>query len=79
MSKQQGRGGMGTHKHGVSGKSGMPPRLKQQLAREENKRKDKKGRRQRMYDSIAALMNALIRNKRGKGHKGGDEGGTKGI
>jgi len=68
MSKQQGRGGMGSHKHGVSGKSGMPPGLKQQLAREENKRKDKKSRRQRMYDSIAALMNALIRNrKRGKG------------
>ncbi|MGH8651501.1 MAG: hypothetical protein ACREYE_04665 [Gammaproteobacteria bacterium] len=68
MSKQQGRGGIGSHKHGVSGKSGMPPRLKQQLAREENERKGKKSRRQRMYDSIAALMNALIRNrKRGKG------------
>jgi len=59
---------MGSHKHGVSGKSGMPPGLKQQLARDENKRKDKKSRRQRMYDSITALMNALMRNgERGKG------------
>jgi len=64
MSKQQGRGGMGSHKHGVSGKSGMPPGLKQQVAREENKRRDKKSRRQRMYNSIAALMDALMRSKK---------------
>ena len=66
MSRQQGRGGMGSHKHGSSGKTGMPPGLKQQLAREENKRKRKKKRRQTMYDSIRALMKALTRGSGGR-------------
>lgn len=56
MSRQQGRGGMGSHKHGVSGQSGLPPGLKQRLAREDNERRKKKKREQPMYASLQALM-----------------------
>ncbi len=57
----QGRGGMGSHKHGVSGRGGSPPGLKQRLAREQNQRQDeqqetRKRRRQGMYNSIRELM-----------------------
>ncbi len=75
MSKQQGRGGMGSHKHGVSGKSGMPRGLKQRLAREENKRQEKKSRRQRMYESIPLLWTRCCeKEKEAKGHNGWGEG-----
>jgi hypothetical protein len=56
MSMQQGRGGMGSHKHSVSGEPGLPPGLKQSLAREENKRREKISHRQRMYGSVPELM-----------------------
>jgi len=57
----QGRGGMSSHKHGVSGRSGSPPGLKQRLAREQNQRSKEREevrqrRRQRMYDTIRGLM-----------------------
>ena len=57
----QGRGGMGSHKHGVSGRGGSPPGLKQRLAREQNQRSKeraqmRKRRRQRMYETIRELM-----------------------
>ncbi len=57
----QGRGGMGSHKHGVSGRGGSPPGLKQRLAREQNQRQDeqqetRKRRRQGMCNSIRELM-----------------------
>ena len=57
----QGRGGMGSHKHGASGRGGSPPGLKQRLAREQNKRlkereEARKRRRQRMYGTIRELM-----------------------
>ncbi len=56
MSMQQGRGGMSSHKHGISGHAGPPPGLKQSLAREENKRREKTSHRQRMYESVHELM-----------------------
>lgn len=56
MSMQQGRGGMGCHKHGVSGHTRLPPGLKQRLAREENKRREKTSHWQRMYESVSELM-----------------------
>jgi len=34
---QQGRGGMGSRKHGTSGHSGKPPRFKQNAVREANR------------------------------------------
>ncbi len=57
----QGRGGMGSHKHGVSGRGGSPPGLKQRLAREQSQRQSerteaRKRRRQRMYDTIRELI-----------------------
>ncbi len=51
-----GSGGMGSHKHGVSGKACMPPGLKQRLAHEENARQTKQTRKQRMHDSVRSLM-----------------------
>lgn len=56
MSMQQGRGGMGSHKHGVSGHAGLPPGLKQCLAREDNERREKTSHRPRMYESVLELM-----------------------
>ncbi len=57
----QGRGGMGSHKHGVSGRGGAPPGLKQRLAREQNQRLSerqgtRKRRRQRIDETIRELM-----------------------
>ncbi len=57
----QGRGGMGSHKHGVSGRGGLPPGLKQRLAREQNQRskeraQTRKRRKQRMYETVRELM-----------------------
>lgn len=36
MSNQAGRGGMGSHKHGTSGRGGPSPRAKQNAARDNN-------------------------------------------
>ena len=52
---------MGSHKHGVSGRSGSPPGLKQRLAREQNRRSEeweeaRKRHRQPMYNTIRELM-----------------------
>jgi len=33
MNRQQGRGGMGSHKHGVSGRPGKSPRLRHAMKR----------------------------------------------
>ena len=55
MSGQKGRGGMGSHKHAISGTPGMPPGLKQRLAREANSKKKKKAKT-KMYSSVDELM-----------------------
>ncbi len=57
----QGRGGMGSHKHGVSGRGGPSPGLKQRLAREQNRRlkereEVRKRRRSQFYDTVRELM-----------------------
>jgi hypothetical protein len=57
----QGRGGMGSHKHGISGRGGSPPGLKQRLAREQIQRskeraETRKRHRQPMYNTIRELM-----------------------
>lgn len=63
MSKQSGRGGMGSHKHGVSGRTHKPARLKQELGRLANRdgerqRKLREARRasQRWTDSVRDLF-----------------------
>ena len=53
----QGRGGMGSHKHGVSGRPGPRPALKRFLAEflnEEAKRRTK--RRSKMYSSLREAL-----------------------
>jgi len=51
MSKQQGRGGMGSHKHGVSGRSGPSPRAKLSRARDANAEPLKSQEQERRGDS----------------------------
>ncbi len=58
MSRQQGRGGMGSRKHGRSGRSGPPPGLKQYLARLENERHKQPKRKQELFASVLALLRA---------------------
>ena len=58
---QQGRRGMGSHKHGISGRGGPPLGLKQRLAREQDRclkdrEEARKRRRSKMYDTIRELM-----------------------
>ena len=61
MTRQQGRGSMGTHKHGTSGTAGMPPNLRQFLAlivnkQTENKKRARRVRQQAMYSTVRELM-----------------------
>jgi hypothetical protein len=58
MSRQQGRGGMGSRKHGRSGRPGPPPGLKCSLARLENERRQKPKRSQKWFASVLALLRA---------------------
>lgn len=58
MSWQQGRGGMGSRKHGRSGQPGPPPGLKQFLARLDNERRKRSKRKQALFPSLQALMRA---------------------
>ncbi len=58
MSRQQGRGGMGSRKHGRSGWSGPPPGLKQYLARLENEQRKPPKRKQELFASVLALLRA---------------------
>jgi len=59
MSTQQGRGGTGSHKHGVSGHSGHPSGFKQQLAREANREEEEKKKRKpknHMFSSVSEVF-----------------------
>lgn len=58
MSRQQGRGGMGSRKHGRSGQPGPPPGLKQFLARLANERRQKSKRKQKLFASVIELLRA---------------------
>ena len=55
---QKGVKGMGMHKHAVSGRSGMNPWAKQQMARDINKEKEhqKKPPKEEMFGSVKELM-----------------------
>lgn len=57
---QQGRGGMGSHKHGISGYGGPSPRLKMWQKLEGAKPKPKR-KKQKMYGSIGELMGQEVR------------------
>jgi hypothetical protein len=61
MSMQHGRGGMGVHKHGVSGHGGKPPKAKMRAMLQANKQLDEQEKiraqkKQRMCGSIPELM-----------------------
>ncbi len=58
MSKQQGRGGMGSRKHGRSGRPGPPPGLKQFLARLVNAKRQKPKLKSELFASVLALLHA---------------------
>ncbi len=61
MSRQAGRGGMGSHKHGVSGRPGPPARVKWATAAFFNKETKRRAKpRRKMYDSV---REALDRHK----------------
>lgn len=54
--RQQGRGGMGSHKHGVSGHPTKSPRLRHWLKRWAEQSNDRKRRKTRTYGSVRELM-----------------------
>lgn len=67
-----GRGGIGSHKHGISGTPGHN-RAMHQIARELNKQAEQRRRqRQRqhepLFDSVAALMHDMAGHRRRKPH-----------
>jgi len=56
---QQGRGGIGSHKHGVSGRAPRSPRYKLMQTLEDNKRRAEAGKRKlkpRMVSTIEDLF-----------------------
>jgi len=56
---QQGRGGMGSHKHGVSGHAPRSPRYKLRQTLEDNKRRAeacKRKPRSQMVSTVAELL-----------------------
>jgi hypothetical protein len=55
MSRQQGRGGMGSHKHGVSGHPGHPPKLRMWL-KLLAKREEAWRRRSEFFGSVKELF-----------------------
>ncbi len=58
MSKQRGRGGMGSHKHGVSGHAGPPNAVKWATAQFFNKEAARrKARKHKMYGSVREALN----------------------
>jgi hypothetical protein len=55
--RQQGRGGMGSHKHGISGHGGPSPKSKLMRALDANREEAARPkRRTRTYQSVADLM-----------------------
>ena len=53
MSKQLGRGGMGPHKHGVSGPAGPPAAIKRSTAGFFNKEAERRKKpKSKMYSSV---------------------------
>ena len=59
MSKQQGRGGMGSHKHGVSGHPGNPPKLRmwlKLLAKQEEVWRRRRFRQSEFFGSVKELF-----------------------
>ncbi len=53
---QQGRGGMGSHKHGISGKSQKSPRLRFLMKLEAEHSAQKRKKNTCVYSSLTELM-----------------------
>jgi hypothetical protein len=52
---QQGRGGMGSHKHGVSGRAPRSPRYKFMQTLEDNRRREEERKRRLKPKMVSAL------------------------
>lgn len=62
---QQGRGGMGSRKHGKSGRSGPGPKTKFMTAFDANRENEaRKKPKKKMYDSIQEALAAEGRGKK---------------
>lgn len=55
MSKQKNRGGMGSHKHGVSGHAGKSPKLRLAIKREAEK-DERKPKKTKTYPTVAEAL-----------------------
>jgi hypothetical protein len=67
MSNQFGRGGMGSHKHATSGRSGPSPKAKQNRAREatqEMQQRQKRAAKRRATGLYASISEALAARKK---------------
>jgi hypothetical protein len=68
MSNQSGRGGMGSHKHGISGHSGPSPKTKHNWARDASQeihRRQKRAAKRRAVDLYPSVSDALASRRRG--------------
>jgi len=68
MSNQSGRGGMGSHKHATSGRSGPSPKAKQNRARaatQEAERRHKATAKRKAVDFFPSVSEALASRRRG--------------
>ena len=59
-----GRSGMGSHKHGVSGRSGKSPKMRQHMKREAEKANVKANPRQKISDPKDNVNDLFHKNKR---------------
>lgn len=67
MTLQTGRGGIGSHKHGVSGVAGRSPRHRHSVLREATQADEKDARRKRkrsmIHEPAASVRELLSRKK----------------
>lgn len=56
MSKQQNRGGMGSHKHGVSGRTPKSPRTRMHMKLEAERAEQPKRPKPAMHESVQDLF-----------------------
>ena len=57
MSRQKGRGGMGSHKHGVSGRPGPPAAVKRATAEFFNREAEQRRRRKpKMHETVREAL-----------------------
>ncbi len=53
---QTGRGGMGSHKHGISGRAGKSPKFRHWMKREAEKLEQKRPKMTRWFERVSDLF-----------------------